>query len=416
MANMINVVNAILAQGSQEYKARVPVATQDNISAVANPILTQASIRNEFLLTMVNKFALTEVKNMTYNNPLKVLKKGGIPLGVDVEEVHTNMAKAKTFDPTGATLLARAIPDVKVIYHRINREDQYEVTVTKKRMVQAFSSWSALNDLLTSMINTLYSGDNRDEFIITKNLIASAVTDGKVVKLSVPHIHSTNGAKDLVKSIRTLASNFTYPSSAYNKYLAFKPDYDTSNTPVETWCPKEDQILLIRSDIMTEIDVEVLAQAFNMDKTTFLANTLEVDNFGSATNVYALLCDKSFFKIYDNDYSTDEFHNPKGAYDTYYLNHWGTYSISLFANAVALCCDDEAITVDKATLSFVTSATQTITATTTPVDADVAWMSSNEGIATVVDGVVTPVENGTCLIFAINGDKIASTAVTVNIP
>jgi alpha-amylase len=104
-------------------------------------------------------------------------------------------------------------------------------------------------------------------------------------------------------------------------------------------------------------------------------------------------------------------------YWNYWLNHWQTYSFSLFANAIAFICDDEAISLDSATLTFANkdAATQTLTATTTPNDATVDWLTSDAKVATVnTSGVVDPQGKGTCIISAVNGDSVASCVVTVS--
>lgn len=414
MANMQAILDVIRANASTEYQERVPVTTQTNITEVGNPILTYQSIQNEFLNALVNRIALSVIQNKTAKNPLAVLKKGTIPLGSDIQEIFTNMAKDTGFDGKGDKLLTKTTPDVKALYHRVNREGQYPVTITRAMLQRAFTSYAELEKLMNSIITSMYSGDNRDEFILMKNLFAGAIANNLTVKVSVDHVDDATAATSLIKAIKKASKAFTYPSTAFNKYYVNKPDSDTGE-PVTTWTPLENQILLIRSDIMVDIDVDVLAKAFNMNKVDFLARTLEVDNFGSATNCYAMLMDESCPQIYDNLYEITEFYNPQGLYWNYWLNHHQTYGFSLFANSVAFVCDDEAISVDKATLTFTTTATQTITATTTPADADVVWISSNELVATVVDGVVTPHDNGTAVIFAVNGDKIASTTATVNI-
>ena len=45
--NMIDVLNGILASSSADYQIYVPVATRDNLSLVANPILTYSIVKNE---------------------------------------------------------------------------------------------------------------------------------------------------------------------------------------------------------------------------------------------------------------------------------------------------------------------------------------------------------------------------------
>ena len=415
MANMIDILNVIQANASQEYQTRVPLATQTNIAAVGAPITTYQSTQNEFLNALINRIALTIIRNKTLKNPLAILKKGTIPLGSDIQEIFTNMAKDQGFDGKGDKLLTKTTPDTKVLYQRMNRQGQYPVTISKQQLQTAFTSYAELEKLLNGIVTAMYSGDNYDEFILMKNVIADAVTNDKVITVNVDHVKDEASAKGLIKAIKKTSKAFTFPSSAFNTYFANKPDTDTGN-PVITWTPTEDQVLLIRADIMTDISIDVLAAAFNLDKVTFKSMVLEVDSFGSASECYAMLIDRSWMQVYDNLFETSEFYNSQGLYWNYWLNHWQTYGYSLFANAVAFVCASETISIDKTTLTFTTTSTQTITATTTPVDATVTWLSSDENIATVSSaGVVTPVANGTCTISAINGDAIANCKVTVNI-
>jgi hypothetical protein len=340
MADMITLVNTILQNASTEYQSRVPEATRDNITAVAAPILTYQSTQNEFLSSLVNRIGLVIVRNKIIQNPLKVLKQGEMPLGKDIQEIFTNPAKADKFNGTGTdaagkTLLSQVKPDTYTLYHRRNREDQYTVTISQPQLASAFTSWEKLEELLNSVVNSLYSGDNYDEFILSKNLLAEAVSEGKVVTVEVDDIATS--PKGFVKALKNASNLFTFPSSNFNKFKALNaaliPAVQVND--IITWTPLEDQILILRSDIATEIDVEVLAVSFNLSKADFLARTLLVDSFGSATTCYGILADKSWTQVYDNLTQMTEFYNGKAMAWNYYWNHWQTYSISHFANAVA---------------------------------------------------------------------------------
>ena len=339
MANMVNVLNAILNGASADYQARVPVATQNNLTEVGSAVMSYQATENEFLSALVNKVAMVIVRNKTFANPLAVLKKGGVPLGKNIEEIYTNPATGTVFDPTGAKLLERSLPDTKAIYHSMNRQGQYKATVSKAQLIQAFTSYQALEQLLNSIVNSIYSGDNLDEFLLMKELFATAINGGKLKTLDVASVTDTDTAKAFVKAIKTVGQAMEFPSSNYNAYYDINKEKD--GKPVVTWTPLNNQVLILRNDVAVDVDVELLAKAFNVSYTDLQQRTLIVDSFGSAKNCGAVLCDEAFVQVYDNLNQMESFHNGEGLYDNFIYHHWQTYSLSLFANAMAFMFANE---------------------------------------------------------------------------
>jgi hypothetical protein len=336
MADMITLVNTIIENGSTELQARIPKATTDNIAAIAAPIMNYQVVQNEFLNALVNKIALVLIQNRIARNPLAVLKNGSLPLGNDIQDIFVNMAKDQGYDGKGDKLLTVTTPDVKAAYHRLNRKGQYASTIYRTQLERAFTSYQELEAMVTGIVNSMYSGDNKDEFVLCKDTLADAINKGIAKNIEVTDVTDEASATALVKAIKTASSLFQFPSTNWNGWATFKEA--DALTPVETWCPKEDQILIIRADIATNIDVDVLAQAYNIDKATFTASmTLEVDNFGDNKQCLAMLIDKSFIRLFDNLMYMTDFFNPQGLYYNYWLNHWQTYSYAPFANAVAFC-------------------------------------------------------------------------------
>ena len=138
--NLQEILNTIRDNASDMYRERIPEATRNKIEAVQTAMTdpNNAVVTNEFLGMLLNMIIKQVIHNKLFSDPLKSLKKGKKPLGDTVEEIYANFLKAKQYDPSGAELLNRELPDVKAVYHRMNRQDKYKVTVSPEALFKAF--------------------------------------------------------------------------------------------------------------------------------------------------------------------------------------------------------------------------------------------------------------------------------------
>lgn len=352
---MYTIVNTIINEAG--LSANLPVATIDNIEAIRSPLTDPQNtpLMNKFCSTLFNKIAVTKISKMiAFENPFTILKGEPVDLGTDIEEIHVSLAKANPFDGTGSNLLNRSLPDVKVLFHRMNREDQYKVTVSRTILKQAFMSWDKFETFLSSIIQSIYMADKIDEYTYTKHLLSRAFYHSDMVLVKCdPVVTSTIGGKtysavagaekSLLKEIRKASTLMTFPSDKWNVYGAKFPN---DPVPVIQATPKADQVLIIRADLLVEIEVEVLAGIFNLEKTAIDSQIITVEDFGyGGENVLAILADKDFLRIHDNEIVASEFTNAQGLYTNYMLTHFQTLSYSIFRNAVCFCFDiDNAVT------------------------------------------------------------------------
>ena len=417
-SKMVKVMNVLRSNASEEYKGRVPLATQTNIEQVGNPILNYQSTQNEFLNLIVNKIAFSIVESRIARNPLSILKKGQVPLGKDIESIFVNMAKAETYDPSGKNLLQRKIPDVKAVYYRMNRQDKYKVTISNDQLRTAFTSWEEMEKLIAGITNSLYSGDNYDEFLLMKNLVQSAVNQGVVKTEVIGTVNSEETGKNLAKILQTISGLMEFPSDEYNTYSNYATKQGLTNTsPVVTWTPLENQILLIRADLLAQVNIEVLAFAFNMSVADFMMKVIKVDKFDKDGNIQAILCDESFFQVWDNMNQMTEFYNGEGLYWNYIWHHWQTLAVSPFANAVAFVKEavteiqaPTAITAQPANITLQVGQTKNIDLTFTPtsgnIDTRVTFTSDKPNVASVNN------ENGRITANSVGTANITIKAVT----
>ncbi|MDF2606591.1 MAG: 8, GAp23 [Bacillales bacterium] len=357
MAVLTNAeILASIASATTNQSLKDFITNHTNLETFGNLITSDTfqGEKNALLTTMVNGIAKVIVNAKILQNKLKELKSGTIPYGSQIEEIIANPAKGEAYVMSSTDLLTQKYPDVKSVFYKINRQEKYKATVSDVQLQRALIQEGGLNELIQMIVGTLYSGDNLDEMRYTKQLITSAVLNNRVKKVIVgtqaqitavtdPKAEMTIGTvnfgtstnkneqmKLLVAKARELYYNCCFGSSLYNGYTAVK---GVEEDDLVTACDEADQVILLRTDILSSIDVELLATAFNMDKTTFMQKVIPVDDF-NGLDVWALICDKKWFRIKDSLYTIREFDNGSNLTKTYYLHHHQILSYNLLANAI----------------------------------------------------------------------------------
>ena len=396
--SLVTSLNAIREISSEIYHRYVPIIDENtDIATFANPIMEYPIVYNEFQEALVNKLVFTQFQMKSFRNPLVILEGDALPLGYGGENIYVNPAKGRQFNVNDfAGLLVKYEADVKVEYLTLNMDTQYCVTYTRQQLKKAFRSWGDLEEFINGLSNSLYNGAFIDEWRFTKQLVSSAYANNMIQYQTISAVSSADTAKAFVEKARELYLNFQTPSTSYNAWAKV----GGAGRPVTTWTNPEDIVILIRNDVRAKMDVEVLASAFNMDKTQLLGQMLSVDNFdvyddegtkvfdGSA--IVGMIADKAWFKIRRQDLFMDSFYNANNRTIQYYLNLIKMYRFSLFANAVLFVTS--APDVEPTELKFAGGATGTVaesgtlidTVVTTPFQANatITVSSSAEGKAT----------------------------------
>lgn len=333
--DLVGVLNTIRDNASDIYRSRIPEATRTNIQDIqegmTNP--NNAVVTNEFISTLLNMIIKQVIHNKFFSDPLKSLKKGTKPLGDTIEEIYANFVQAKGFDPTGADLLDREMPDVKAVYHRMNRQDRYKITISPEQIQKAFASYDKLESFIQTIINTLYNSSELDEFVLMKQLIKQAIDNNAMKVVTIPDpVASEQNAKDFIKAVKIVSGDMVFANSNNNAYL----DSQSTDTKALITCtPKSEQILIIDNATDVSVSIEVLAYVFNMSVAEFNdTRKIVIDAFPDES-IRACLVDEQFLQVYDDLLLFKEFENAEGLYKNYYLHVWQTLAYSNLVNAVA---------------------------------------------------------------------------------
>lgn len=413
------VFNVIRENSSKVFMETLPSATEDNIQTISNILFNDAyqPQLNEFVSNLINRIGLTIVRNKSFNNPLAVFKKGSIPLGTDIQDLYENPAEAEQYELSNtamAKLLTITDPDTHVAYYRRNRKDLYTKTITRENLQGAFVSWERFEEYLSAITTSLYSGNYIDEFEYIKGLIDGAYDNNKVIVETVTAVTDEATAKAFVKKARALYNKMKLPSTKYNAYSKFSG----AKGEIKTWTDADRIVLIATADVMAEIDVDVLARAFNIESTKLLGRVIEVDQFENE-EIQAIICDESWLQIYDNVLRFDEFYNARVMAWNEYLHAWGTFAICPFANSICLATAQPkpATAISVADATVVEGATTNASVTLTPADAtsELTFISGDETVFTVSNlGVITGVDAGSATL-TVKTDNGLSDDATVTV-
>ena len=337
----IELLNTIRDNASQAYQDRVPEATRSNIEEVGEAItdLNNAVVYNEFINTLANMIYAPMLIKKSWSNPLGKFKKGKKTFGDTVEEVYNNFIKAQTYDQTGAGLLTRNLPDTKVVFHRMNRQDSYVLTDSPEALAKAFKSYEGVSEYLQNLFTAIRNSAELDEYVIMRELLAEAYDSGamKAVAVADPQKSEAN-AKAFIKAVKTVSGDMTFPNSNWNGYLDVQ---STDNKAIITFSNRDEQILLIDNATDVACDVDVLAYAFGRDLLRFNTEVKQIVDAFPIEGMIAALVDSNFFQVYDDLFTFREFENGLGLYRNHILHVWQTIGYSTLVNSVAFIVSED---------------------------------------------------------------------------
>lgn len=444
-ANTADVLNAIRKDGSEFYQSEVPIADYKDVNtlrAIGSVLLDYEPLRNEFLTKLWNRIGRVLLSSRLYSNPWSMFKKGLLEFGETVEDIFVDIVKAHDYDPEVAEekVFKREIPDVRAVFYTMNYQKFYKTTIQNENLRQAFLSWDGVDSLIAKIVDALYTSENYDEFLTMKYMLAYNIWKGRMRTVTIPSV-TTENMKSIVSVVKGESNAWEFLSTDYN------------SAGVHTLSDKSSQYMIVSAKFDATMDVEVLASAFNMDKTQFSGQKVLVDSFGTLDverldellasdanyhhftteelaqldSVPAILVDKDFFMIFDNLNAMEEMRNSEGLYWNYWLHAWKTFAISPYANNAMFypgvqSVDEITITPTEVTISPGYSAQLFTTVTGTGfVSQEVTFTSADDNIASVnANGVVvvnkSATKGSTVVITATaNADESKTATATITV-
>lgn len=331
----VQFLNAIRAVASAEYKERIPSATQTNIQNIMTTVMSYSSTKEEFTNTILNKIVRTKVLNKAYENSLKFFKKEPLPFGKTIEAVFVDLIKSKNFNENfgvggnqASSLLEKEIPTVKVEYYSENFKHKYKLSISDEQLKSAFMSAEGLSQMTQGLIRTATSSSEYDEYMMIKTLIGASV--GKELEIEGLFALDENAqAKKITKTVQALVNKFRFMSTEYNKQ------------GVHTHCLPSDCVIITTPDQLANLNVELLASAFNVSYAEMPSRIIVIDSFQTAdgsddTDTVCIVADMDLVQFRNTLDTWETFRNPDGLMTNMFHHVWGSACGCGFVNAVKI--------------------------------------------------------------------------------
>ena len=327
----VAILNSIRNSLGNDYAARVTEATQAGIRETASQIMGHRPNQNAFLDALVNRIGSVIVRNNSWTNPLAEFKRGMLEFGDTIEEINVGLIQARSYDPNREYLerdiFGTHTPHVEANYHKVNRQEFYPISIKREQLQQAFLSSTGLYELINSVLEVPMNSDNWDEFLTMCSLFAQYEANGGYHRINVPDARSIDAgsfeARQVIKKVRATAEDMTFMSGKFN----------AAGMPIAA--KREDLVLFSTPQFNATIDVDALAGAFNMERSSLAGRqvTIPQEQFG-LDGAQAILTTKDFFVVADQILENTSAENPVGLTTNYFLHHWSVISQSRFAPAV----------------------------------------------------------------------------------
>lgn len=313
---------------------------------------------NEFIDTLVNRCVKTMFFNNRWKNKLAVLQKGTLNAGESIQQIFVDMSQrvgfTKNFKENGGTpennLIGKEVPRVFVDYISVNEKYKYKVSVSLEQLQMAFLNENGLSSLANELIQSNYEAAEWDNYTDMYDMLFSktdivneregvavgqkgAIYQALADKDNHPKMIVPVGpdVRDLVRNVRAYAGKLSFKTKEYNLSGVFRHT------------DKKKLVFLTDPDTVAEIDVNVLAQAFNVSSAEINVRTIEVHELpqggGDGTTdfkgkVRGVLMDEDLVQFWYKLNTAEQFRNADTLTTNHFLHQWVVNGLCKFCNFV----------------------------------------------------------------------------------
>ena len=321
------VASAMYAMSSNNFRSTIGDPNETSSLEFMNGLLEYPDTLGVEFMNLATRIGKVIAHRNILTNKLAPFKMENMPLGYTMEEYFVECAKEHEYNQADAenTLFKRSLPDIKTAFYVVNRKSYYPATITDDDLRKYFVTWDGVNSLIARIADSLYNGDNKDDYNYMKSALVTHYENGHMKIVNTNAVTDTETAKELARKITEYVSYLTEPTNEYNAMAVTKQsEYD-------------DIYVILNGKTNSYLNIDWLAQTFQLEFAQFKTHVLVLPTLPSTVQgtIEAIVCDSEIYRVFDQKYSVGVAYNAKGLYWNYFLHHWEGIATSRFANAIA---------------------------------------------------------------------------------
>lgn len=326
------VASAMYNISSSNFRSTIGDPNETSSLEFMNGLLEYPDTLGVEFMNLATRIGKVIAHRNILTNKLAPFKMENMPLGYTMEEYFVECAKEHEYNQVDAenTLFKRSLPDIKTAFYVVNRKSYYPATITDDDLRKHFVTWDGVNSLIARIVDSMYNGDNKDDYNYMKSALVTHYENGHMKIVNTSAVTDTDTAKELARKITEYVSYLTEPTNEYNAMAVTKQnDY-------------EDIYVILNGKTNSYLNIDWLAQTFQLEFAQFKTHVLVLPTLPSTVqgNIEAIVCDSEIYRVFDQKYSVGVAYNAKGLYWNYFLHHWEGIATSRFANAIAFVSGD----------------------------------------------------------------------------
>lgn len=321
------VASAMYTMSSSNFRSTIGDPNETSSLEFMNGLLEYPDTLGVEFMNLATRIGKVIAHRNILTNKLAPFKMENMPLGYTMEEYFVECAKEHAYDQADAenTLFKRSLPDIKTAFYVVNRKSYYPATITDDDLRKYFVTWDGVNSLIARIVDSMYNGDNKDDYNYMKSALVTHYENGHMKIVNTNAVTDTDTAKELARKITEYVSYLTEPTNEYNAMAVTKQnEYD-------------DIYVILNGKTNSYLNIDWLAQTFQLEFAQFKTHVLVLPTLPSTAQgtIEAIVCDSEIYRVFDQKYSVGVAYNAKGLYWNYFLHHWEGIATSRFANAIA---------------------------------------------------------------------------------